>query len=224
MNNLMPIFMKLENEPCLVVGGGKIALQKIYQLVDCKALVTAVSPKISKSISSLPVTTINRRYQTSDLEGVKLVIAATDDKEVNQKIFEDSNKRGLPVNVVDQPNLCSFYMGSVYEDGDLKVAVSTNGKCPSFSSYIKDHIKRIVGFGFLAITLVTILLLLLPEDLTERFLNIAQGSVVLTQQGIRRVSTIMTRFEFWSMSIQTWFSSIYNFVGLLSIIDDNLTE
>ena len=76
----------------------------------------------------------------------------------------------------------------------------------------KDHIKRIVGFGFLAITLVTILLLLLPEDLTERFLNIAQGSVVLTQQGIRRVSTIMTRFEFWSMSIQTWFSSIYNFV------------
>ncbi len=138
----MPIFMKLENEPCLVVGGGKIALQKIYQLVDCKALVTAVSPKISKSISSLPVTTINRRYQTSDLEGVKLVIAATDDKEVNQKIFEDSNRRGLLVNVVDKPNLCSFYMGSVFQDGDLKVAVSTNGKCPSFGTYIRDHIKN----------------------------------------------------------------------------------
>ena len=141
MNNLMPIFMKLENEPCLVVGGGKIALNKIHQLVDCKALVTAVSPQISKSISSLPVTTINRRYQTSDLEGVKLVIAATDDKEVNQKIFEDSNKRGLLVNVVDKPNLCSFYMGSIYQDGDLKVAVSTNGKCPSFGTYIIDHIK-----------------------------------------------------------------------------------
>ncbi len=138
----MPIFMKLENEPCLVVGGGKIALHKIHQLVDCKALVTAVSPKISKSISSLPVTTINRRYQTSDLEGVKLVIAATDDKEVNQKIFEDSNKRGLLVNVVDNPNLCSFYMGSIYQDGDLKVAVSTNGKCPSFGTYIRDHIKN----------------------------------------------------------------------------------
>ncbi len=138
----MPIFMKLENEPCLVVGGGKIALHKIHQLVDCKALVTAVSPKISKSISSLPVTTINRRYQTSDLEGVKLVIAATDDKEVNQKIFEDSNRRGLLVNVIDKPNLCSFYMGSVFQDGDLKVAVSTNGKCPSFGTYIRDHIKN----------------------------------------------------------------------------------
>ena len=138
----MPVFMKLENEPCLVVGGGKIALHKIHQLVDSKALVTVVSPKISKSIYSLPVTVINRRYQASDLEGIKLVFATTDDKEVNQKIFEDSNKRGLPVNVVDQPNLCSFYMGSVYQDGDLKVAVSTNGKCPSFGTYIKDHIKN----------------------------------------------------------------------------------
>jgi len=141
MNNLLPIFMKLEDSPCLVVGGGKIAMHKIHQLIDNKALVTAVSPKISKSIYSLPVTVINRRYKTSDLEGVKLVFAATDDKGVNQKIYEDSNNRGLPVNVVDQPNLSSFYMGSIYQDGDLKIAVSTNGKCPSFGTYIKDHIK-----------------------------------------------------------------------------------
>ena len=84
----MPVFMKLEDEPCLVVGGGKIALHKIHQLVDSKALVTVVSPKISKSIYSLPITIINRPYQASDLKGVKLVIAATDDNKVNKKIYE----------------------------------------------------------------------------------------------------------------------------------------
>ena len=98
---------------------------------------------IDKSIQSLPVTVVKRCYQTRDLNGIKLVIAATNDNKINQKIFEDANKRGLPVNVVDQPELCSFYMGSVYVDGDLKIAVSTNGECPSFGLYIKNHIRNI---------------------------------------------------------------------------------
>ena len=143
MNNLLPVFMKFEKRSCLIVGGGKISLQKIYQLLDSKALVTVVAPKICKSIQSLSVTVAQRCYQSSDLDGVKLVIAATNDKKVNQKIFKDANKRGLPVNVVDQPDLCSFFMGSVYVDGDLKIAVSTNGECPSFGLYIKNHIKNI---------------------------------------------------------------------------------
>ena len=84
MNNLLPIFMKFEKRSCLIVGGGKIALQKIYQLLDSKALVTVVAPKICKSIQSLSVTVAQRCYQSSDLDGVKLVIAATNDKKVNQ--------------------------------------------------------------------------------------------------------------------------------------------
>ena len=143
MNNLLPMFMKIEKLSCLIVGGGKVALQKIQQLLDSNALVTVVAPKISKSIHSLPVTAVQRCYQSSDLDGVKLVIAATNNKKVNQKIYKGANNRGLPVNVVDQPDLCSFYMGSVYVDGDLKIAVSTNGACPSFGLYIKNHIKNI---------------------------------------------------------------------------------
>ena len=133
----------MEERSCLIAGGGKIALQKIHQLLDCGALVTVVAPKISKSIQSLPLTIIKRRYQTRDLNGIKLVIAATNDKKINQKIFEDANKIGLPINVADHPKLCSFYMGSVYADGNLKIAVSTNGECPSFGLYIKNHIKNI---------------------------------------------------------------------------------
>jgi len=143
MNNLLPVFMNIDDESCLVIGGGKVAEQKINQLLECKALVRVVSPKISDYIESLPVTIINRSYRSSDLDDIKLVFATTDNKQVNQKIFRDAKKRDLPINVSDQPQLCSFYMGSVHQDGDLKVAVSTNGKCPSFGIYIKEHINNI---------------------------------------------------------------------------------
>ncbi|SVD89394.1 uncharacterized protein METZ01_LOCUS442248, partial [marine metagenome] len=143
MNNLLPVFMKIENNNCLVVGGGEIAFQKIYQLLDSNAQVTVVAPEIKKSIKLLPVKLINRKYRRGDIENIKLVIAATNDATVNNNIYKDSQKRGIPVNVVDQPDLCSFYMGSVYHDGDVKIAVSTNGKCPSFGRFLRDHIKNI---------------------------------------------------------------------------------
>ena len=134
MNDLLPIFMKLNNEPCLVVGGGNIAFQKIKQLLHAKAEITVVSPEIMNELISLPINIFNSNYVSSDIIGKKVVIAATDDKMINKLVFEDANKHGVPVNVVDQPDLCSFYMGSVYKDGDLKIAISTNGKCPSFGT------------------------------------------------------------------------------------------
>ena len=118
MSDLLPIFMKLNNEPCLVVGGGEIAFQKIMQLLDAKAQITVVSPKIMDDLISLPINIYNRNYMSSDIVGKKVVIAATDDKIINELVFEDANKHGVPVNVVDQPDLCSFYMGSVYTEGD----------------------------------------------------------------------------------------------------------
>ena len=81
--------------------------------------------------------------------------------------------------------------------------------------YERKHSSRIYGYGILAIGTIITLLLLLPESLTQRFFDISQGSVIMTQQGVRRISTIATRFEFWSMSLQAWFSSITSFfIGL----------
>ena len=77
--------------------------------------------------------------------------------------------------------------------------------------YERKHSSRIFGYGILAIGTITTLLLVLPESLTQRFFDISQGSVIMTQQGVRRISTIATRFEFWSMSLQAWFSSITSF-------------
>ena len=142
MNQLLPIFMKLEKQTCLVVGGGKIAFQKIKQLLDSNADVIVVSPKVIKEINSLPITIVNRKYCSTDVGQSKIIIAATNDEKINHKIYEDASAKGVPVNVVDNPDLCSFYMGSVYQDGDLKLAISTNGKCPSFGIYLKDHVKN----------------------------------------------------------------------------------
>ena len=81
--------------------------------------------------------------------------------------------------------------------------------------YERKYSSRIFGYGILAIGTIITLLLLLPESLTQRFFDISQGSVIMTQQGVRRISTIATRFEFWSMSLQAWFSSITSFfIGL----------
>ena len=142
MNHLLPIFMKLENQPCLVVGGGKVAFQKIKQLLDSKAEVTVVALKVRENIQAMPVYINYSEYRENDVKGYQLVIAATDDDSTNRRIYEDAQKLGIPINVVDQPELCSFYMGSVYQDGDVKVAVSTNGRCPSFGKYLRDHIKN----------------------------------------------------------------------------------
>jgi len=135
--------MKLDGHPCLVVGGGGIAYQKIQQLIDSKAHVTVIAPKIHTFIQSLPVEIKKRDYKNDDVAKYQLIIAATDYKQVNRQIYHDANKRGIPVNVVDDPELCSFYMGSVYKDGDLKIAISTNGKCPSFGRFLRDHIQNI---------------------------------------------------------------------------------
>ena len=81
--------------------------------------------------------------------------------------------------------------------------------------YERKHSSRIFGYGILAIGTIITLLLVLPESLTQRFFDISQGSVIMTQQGVRRISTIATRYEFWSMSIEAWFSSITSFfIGL----------
>lgn len=143
MNTLLPVFMKLQGEPCLVVGGGKIALQKVRQLEKSQAVITVVAPSLTDEFSGKKIIHISDTYKRKYLSNQKIVIAAVDNVGVNRQIYEDADELNLPVNVVDAPELCSFYMGSVFEDGDLKIAVSTNGACPSFGQFVRDHIKTI---------------------------------------------------------------------------------
>jgi uroporphyrin-III C-methyltransferase/precorrin-2 dehydrogenase/sirohydrochlorin ferrochelatase len=147
-NNLLPIFLKLADESTLVVGGGNIAFQKIQQLLESKSKITVVSPECNQDVSDLiydgKIQWIQEYYHSKFIDSPKVVIGATSNKAVNKAIYDDAQKLGIPVNIVDQPKLCSFYLGSVHSEGDVKVAVSTNGKSPAVAKKIRNMIKQLL--------------------------------------------------------------------------------
>ncbi len=152
MNDLFPIFMKLASEPVLVVGGGSVAEVKIHGLLDANAAITVIAPEVSPVIERLSaeekLKVLKHPYATGDVAGFSLVIGATDDPVVQWKIHEDAKTNGIPVNIVDVPDLCTFYCSSVFRKGDLKIAVSTNGKSPTLGKVIRDRIQGEFSEGY----------------------------------------------------------------------------
>lgn len=153
MNSLYPAFLKLQDRPCLVVGGGEIAYHKSLSLLNCGARVTMIAPRCKEEILVLAEESDRFQYkkrvfQTDDLDGAWLIVASTDSDEVNRAVYEESCKRHLWCNVVDQPELCDFYVPSIVQQGNLKVAVSTNGKSPALAGGIRRMLERVFGDEF----------------------------------------------------------------------------
>jgi uroporphyrin-III C-methyltransferase / precorrin-2 dehydrogenase / sirohydrochlorin ferrochelatase len=152
MNTLYPMFMNLESKPVLVVGGGVVAEQKIGDLLDAKASVTVIAPHVTPIISGYAergnLGLSLRNYMSGDVKGFFVVIGATDSRDVQQKIFEDAQDERIPVNIVDVPHLCTFYLSSVFQRNDLKIAVSTNGKSPTLGKMIRDKIRAEFEAGY----------------------------------------------------------------------------
>ncbi|MFN3849337.1 MAG: bifunctional precorrin-2 dehydrogenase/sirohydrochlorin ferrochelatase [Spirosomataceae bacterium] len=150
MNNLFPIFVKIENLQTLVVGGGNVGLEKLEALLrnSPEAHITLVAPMIREEIEELSkshhLTLIYERYNPSFLENKDLVIVGTDDKAVNKQVQEDCKARKILVNVADTPDLCDFYLSSVVKKGDLKIAISTNGKSPTFAKRFREILEDIL--------------------------------------------------------------------------------
>ena len=156
MNDLYPIFLKLAGRKCLVIGGGKIALEKINGLLKSKADLTVISPAISQDIQGLAdagkLNLILRPFKTTDLHNIFLVVSATDEHAVQQKVFEKCEQRNILCNVVDIPDRCSFYLGSVVTRGDLKIAISSNGNAPALSAEIRKQLKKQFGRDYARVT------------------------------------------------------------------------
>lgn len=145
MNNLFPIFLKLENLHTLIVGGGYVGLEKITAVLDNSPLarVTLVAPEIREEIRSIAaansrINLIVRKFQDDDLLEKDLVIVATNDKAENRRIWEAARTRHILANVADTPDICDFYLSSVVRKGNLKVAISTNGMSPTFAKRLKE--------------------------------------------------------------------------------------
>lgn len=145
MNNLFPIFLKLENLHTLIVGGGYVGLEKITAVLDNSPLarVTLVAPEIRAEIREIAaansrINLIVRKFEDDDLLEKDLVIVATNDKPENKRIRETARARHILANVADTPDICDFYLSSVVRKGNLKVAISTNGMSPTFAKRLKE--------------------------------------------------------------------------------------
>jgi siroheme synthase-like protein len=144
-----PLFVDLRDFPCLVAGGGAVAARKIQTLLEFGARVTALDPRPLEALESLSrvgdsrLVLVRRPYAgPEDLEGVKLVIAATNDRAVNRRVSRDAQARGIPVNAADDPEACTFFFPAIVRRGDLVAGISTSGLCPRFCARLRERLEK----------------------------------------------------------------------------------
>jgi len=141
--------LKLEGRKCLVVGGGDVGLEKVEGLLACNGEVTLVAPEAIEPLRELAdegsIRWEQRAYAPSDLEGSFMAIAATNDTEVNIRVYDEAENRAMLVNVVDVPPLCNFILPAIIRTGPLAIAISTAGASPALAKRIRDQIADEYG-------------------------------------------------------------------------------
>ncbi|MNK19678.1 Siroheme synthase [compost metagenome] len=144
-NQLFPVFIKLNSIHTLLVGAGPVGLEKLTAILGNSpdANVTVIALEVLPEVKQLAekherLSILTREFYPSDLDGIDLVVAATNNDELNQQIREEADQRNLLVNFADKPDLCNFYLGSIVKKGDLKIAISTNGKSPTIAKRLKE--------------------------------------------------------------------------------------
>ena len=141
--------LRLKGRRCLVVGGGDIGLEKVEGLLACDADVTLVAPQAHPALRELAqegsIRWEPRDYDSADLDGCLIAIAATDDTDVNIRVFNDAERRAMLVNVVDVPPLCNFILPAIVRTGPLAVAISTAGASPALAKRMKREIAELFG-------------------------------------------------------------------------------
>ena len=159
----------LESRLAVVVGGGVVAAQKIKGLLAAEAQLKVISPALIPELQALvddgKLLYLPRQYQDGDLEGAYLAIAATDDSEVNHAVWAEAQRWNILVNVVDDPEHCSFFLPAMVRRGELSIAISTGGCSPALARWLREQIETIIGeeFGIWA----EIMAELRPEMMTQ---------------------------------------------------------
>jgi precorrin-2 dehydrogenase / sirohydrochlorin ferrochelatase len=143
--NLFPIFLKLDGKRCLVVGAGPVGESKIRGLLETGARVQVIAPAVTDQVhdwSELGVVELQKRhFQTSDLDGVFLVVAATSSPVINDLIFSEAQRLNILCNVVDVPDRCDFYYPALVRRGKLQIAISTSGESPTLAQRVKQELE-----------------------------------------------------------------------------------
>jgi precorrin-2 dehydrogenase/sirohydrochlorin ferrochelatase len=149
-NQLYPVFLKVTELNTLVVGGGNVALEKLTFLLKSSpdANVEMVSPMFREETVALAnkhgVKMFEQPYDTSFITGKHIVIATTDNDAVNQQVHADCKERNILVNLADNPPFCDFYMGGIVTKGNVKIAISTNGKSPTMAKRLRQFFEEVI--------------------------------------------------------------------------------
>jgi precorrin-2 dehydrogenase/sirohydrochlorin ferrochelatase len=149
-NELYPVFLKVVKLNVLIVGGGNVGLEKLTFLLKSSpsARVTVVSkefiPEVRELAKGHEVTLIESAYEPGFLENKQIVVATTDDLNVNIQVYDDCKRANILVNVADNPAYCDFYMGGIVTKGHVKIAISTNGKSPTAAKRLRQFFEEIL--------------------------------------------------------------------------------
>ncbi len=150
-NNLFPVFFKLEQLKVLLIGGGAVGVEKLNAVLQNSpnTSIKLISITFHPEIKTLAkkhtnIILIERPFMSEDLDGIDLVIVAVNDKQVSQSIQREAKAKGKLINVADTPDLCDFYLGSVVRKGNLKIAISTNGKSPTLAKRLKETLNDLL--------------------------------------------------------------------------------
>lgn len=149
-NDLYPVFLKVSTLEILIVGGGNVGLEKLTFLLKSSptAKVTMVAidfiPEVVSLAKDFNVRLITDAYDSSYLAGKQIVIATTDDLEVNIQVHKDCKRENILVNLADNPPYCDFYMGGIVTKGNVKIAISTNGKSPTAAKRLRQFFEEIL--------------------------------------------------------------------------------
>jgi siroheme synthase-like protein len=148
---LFPVFLKLETLSLLIIGGGNVALEKLQAVLanSPKTVIRLVAVSIDERIRAIAanytdISLNEKQYHVTDLVGVDILIVAVNDIALSEKIRNDAKEKGLLVNVADKPGLCDFYLGSIVQKGNLKIAISTNGKSPTVAKRLKEVLNEVI--------------------------------------------------------------------------------
>lgn len=146
--SLYPVFLNLKGKSVLLVGGGDVAFRKARALKEsgCRLIVVAknLTTPLKTWLENNRVEWQERPYREGEAKDYFLVVSATDDPDVNRRVFEDASRADRPVNVVDQPRLCNLYIPSVLKRGDLQLAISTSGACPALARKLRLELDRCI--------------------------------------------------------------------------------
>lgn len=144
-----PFFIEIGQKPCLVVGGGMVALRKIEKLLPFGGDITVVSPAFCREVEEMAgIRRIQRKFQPQDIDGMLFVIGATDDEAVNAEVSSLCKERNIPVNIVDDREKCTFFFPALVKKGEFVAGFSSGGGSPLAAQFIRKRVEEAVPEGF----------------------------------------------------------------------------